>query len=232
MTGRERAGEMWGPLPAATTPQKAPSPLTLRALHEDSAQVGQDPVAPPEPVLAQGGCTQGLGGMEQLLAEEHLPLWREWRVVRGLHTPRRSNTNSSSTRSPWPASRSAAPAPGCWTQTCQPGEGMDQSEKRPPRWHPQVCPPTEPRAPHLLFPAVFPSPGLLLLLHLQPHVLGQAGAAPAPAVLQPRELRLRTARFLGQGHLQPARTQLEVLGTCPPAHPTPGAEMKVLRGCK
>lgn len=74
-------------------PKKIPSALTLRALHEDSTQVGQDPVAPPEPVLAQGGCPQGLGGMEQLLAEEHLPLRGEWGAVRGLQPPRGFNTS-------------------------------------------------------------------------------------------------------------------------------------------
>lgn len=78
-------------------PEKAPSPLTLRALHEDAAQVGQDPVAPPEAVLAQGGCTQGLGGMEQLLSEEHLPLWGEWGVVRGLQPPREAEPQPSTT---------------------------------------------------------------------------------------------------------------------------------------
>lgn len=125
----------------------------------------------------------------------------------------RPSRGPSATRAPWPASRSAARARGRWRRTCRPGGGKGPVREasagpgRDPRRLPQTAPRPRWPHPHLLVPAGFASSALLLLLQLQAGLLRQAGAAPAPPVVQARDLRLGAPRLLGQGHLQPAETR-------------------------
>lgn len=122
----------------------------------------------------------------------------------------------SATRAPWPASRSAARARGRWRRTFQPGGGKEPVREasagpgRDPRRPLQTVPCPQWPHPHLLVPAGFASSALLLLLQLQAGLLRQAGAAPAPPIIQAGDLRLWAPRLLGQGHLQPAETRRSV----------------------
>lgn len=77
--------------------------LTFCALHEDPSQVGQHPVPAPVPVLAQRGRPQRLRGVEQLLAEKHLPLRGEYGVRDGRDGHRGTRSTGGPAAPPPPA---------------------------------------------------------------------------------------------------------------------------------
>lgn len=138
---------MWGSLPAGTNPIKSPFPAhpprpprRFRpggAGPSSAAGTGPGPGTPRAGSARNGAASCGrtsasvgrVGGGEGAAAPQA-----------GL------NPRPSSTRSPWPASRSAAPAPARWTRTCRPGEGMVSQGRDPPEVAPPPPPPGRARS--------------------------------------------------------------------------------------